>query len=67
MLKAAVILIVFFGAGDRRTTISEKFETVEECEASYTALKEKYGTYSGNFRMAGNWIDPDSSGCVVPK
>jgi hypothetical protein len=68
MFKTAAILIVFFGAGQERTTISEQFETVELCEQAYTAIKEKYGTYSGNFRKAGNWIDPDASGCIsLPK
>lgn len=64
MLKATAILIVFFGASDNRTTISEKFENIEQCETAYTAIKEKYGTYSGNLRKAGHWVNPDDSGCV---
>jgi hypothetical protein len=67
MINATAILIVFFGATDNRTTISEQFETVELCEAAYTAIKEKYGTYSGNFSSYGHFVRPEDSGCVEIK
>jgi hypothetical protein len=65
VIKAMAILIVFFGQSDNRTTISEQFDTMEQCEAAYAAIKTKYGEYSGNFRMSGHWVNPDDSGCVA--
>lgn len=67
MNTIAVILIVIFGGGNDRISISERFETLEQCESSYTAIKQKYGVKDSIFYVEPNKVNTKISGCVEVK